>query len=325
MEPKIRGEFPKVIDSTIRASFVSCPTKFYWSFVRKLGSPYPSIDLIAGGAFARGLEVVRKDFYGLKLPLPQALEHGMLEAITAFGDVAVPENKEKKGVDRVVSALAAYFEQYPPDLDVIQPRYDADGMPMVEFNFGIPLPILHPESREPLIYAGRFDLVGLYNGQCFGVDEKTTSMLGATWSNQWNLRGQFTGYCWAMRELGLPVAGMIARGVSFLKNGFGFAESIQLRSQWQIDTWYAQLLADIRRAVAAWESGWYDQDFNETCASYGGCSFQRLCTTQDPDSWIEGYYAPREWNPLSKVPEAQPESKPVEIIHDPLLAQLAQR
>ena len=57
MIPVIRGSLPQVIDSTIRADFVACATKGYYSFVRQLGSPAPSIDLIAGGAFARGIEV----------------------------------------------------------------------------------------------------------------------------------------------------------------------------------------------------------------------------------------------------------------------------
>jgi hypothetical protein len=150
-------------------------------------------------------------------------------------------------------------------------------------------------------------------------------MLGATWSNKWNLRGQFTGYTWAMREMGFPVAGMIARGVSFLKNSFGFAESIQLRPQWMIDQWYLQMVSDVRRAKQAWIDGWYNQDFNETCAAYSGCPFQRLCTAVNPDQWIEGYYGTRHWNPLEKVPEKHDKEQVVQIIDDPLLSQIVRK
>lgn len=306
MYPKIKASLPEVIDSTIVAEFVTCPTKFYYSFCRKLGSPYPSIDLIAGGAFARGLEIFRKDFYGKeKKSLQESLEHAMVEAIAYYGDVEVPEFKQNKRVERVITALAAYVEHFPPSTDHIQPKLTPDGEPMVEFTFSVPLPIKHPETGNPFLYAGRFDMVGVYKDQLIGVDEKTTSQLGATWAPKWNLRAQFTGYTWALQQHNIPVIGCMARGVSFLSKSHGFEESLQLRPQWMIDQWYEQLLANVTRMVKAWESGWFDQDFGDSCAAYTGCGFQALCTSADPDSWIDGRYAKREWNPLSKVPEEQ--------------------
>lgn len=305
MYPKVKASLPEILDSTIVNEFVECPTKFYYSFCRQLGSIYPSIDLICGGAFARGLEVFRKDYYGpAKLPLDQALEHGMTEAIAAYGDVEVPEFKEQKSVGRVITALAAYVENYPPATDHIQPKLSPNGEPMVEFTFSVPLPIKHPETGNPFLYAGRFDMVGVYKDQLIGVDEKTTSQLGPTWTNKWNLRGQFTGYTWALQQHNIPVIGMMTRGVSFLKSSHGFAESLQLRPQWMVDQWYEQLLWNVNRMKAAWELGWFDQNFGETCAAYSGCPFQTLCTSHDPETWIPGRYAKRTWNPLEKIPEA---------------------
>lgn len=317
MYPIVQASLPEIIDSTILAEFKSCETSFYYSFCRKLGSKEPSIDLHAGGAFARGLEVLRKSYYGPeKLPLPKALEAGMLAAIAAFGDVVVPDYKSQKGVDRVCTALAAYVEKFNPATDHIQPQFGADGMPLVEFTFSIPLPIQHPETGNPFLYAGRFDLVGLYNGQLIGVDEKTTSQLGPTWTNKWNLRGQFTGYTWALRQYDIPVIGMVARGVSFLKNSHGFEESLQLRPQWMVDQWYEEMLKTMERMVNAWKTKWYSQDFSESCAAYSGCPFQRLCLSPTPESWIEGYYGTRDWNPLAKIPEERKsEATPVEVVN----------
>lgn len=310
MIPTVKGYFPEVIDSTIRAEFVGCQTKGYYSFVRQLGPNFPSIDLIAGGAFAKGLETTRLDFYQEKLPLSKSVEHGMFEAIAHYtrelGDNPMPDFKENKGVDRVCTALAAYFEHYNPAVDDIQPYFDANGRPGVEYTFSIPLPILHPDTGQPLLYAGRFDLLGLYNNQLIVVDEKTTSQLGPTWKNKWNLRGQFTGYVWACRQYGLPVVGAIARGVSFLKKGHGFEQSLQMRAEWQCQQWYDQMIRDVERAKRAYVEGWYDQDFNEECANYSGCPFQSLCTVQDPELWIEGRYAKRTWNPLDKNPASTP-------------------
>lgn len=332
-------KFPRVVDSTIRSDFVSCATKGYYSFIRKLGSKDPSIDLIAGGAFAKGLEVVRGLFYSedsdVRGNLAKSLEAGMMAAIEEYtrelGANEVPEHKAQKGPDRVVTALAAYFDKWHPAVDHIQPAF-LNGRPQVEYTFSVPLPLLHPETKEPLLYAGRFDLVGMYNGQLVGVDEKTTSQLGATWVNQWNLRGQFTGYCWALRQFQFPAVGMIVRGVSFLKQtksnpvGHEFSESIQMRAEWQIEAWYQQLLQDIHRMLLAYESGWYDQAFGDACSAYTGCPFQRLCTSHDPENWIEGYYGMRDWDPLKKVPYKQPEVATEQVqLDDDLLSKFSGR
>lgn len=258
------------------------------------------------------MEVVRLQYYYYKQPLERALELGMLEAIKEYGGLEIPEGKEQKGVDRVITALAAYFEHYHPDTDHIQP-YFVDGKPAVEFTFSLPLPINHPETNLPFIYAGRFDMLGIYQGQLVVVDEKTTSQLGASWAKKWDLRGQFTGYVWACQKYNIPTIGAVVRGISFLKqtkqnpSGHGFEESIQMRPKWLIDAWYEQLLADVGNMVRAWEINWYDQDFGDTCAYYSGCPFLTLCTSPTPETWISGRYAERKWNPLDKIPYKQPE------------------
>jgi hypothetical protein len=316
--PTVKASLPEILDSTIIAEYVACPTKFYYSFARKLGSPFASIDLIAGGAFARGLEIFRKSYYGLHSPfkgnVTASLEQGMVEALAAYGEVEVPEFKDAKRPERVITALAAYVEKYPPATDHIQPKLTPDGEPMVEFTFSVPLPIRHPETGNPFLYAGRFDMVGVYKDQLIGVDEKTTSQLGATWAAKWNLRAQFTGYTWALQQHNIPVIGMMTRGVSFLAKSHGFEESLQLRPQWMIDQWYEQMLANVQNMVASWEKNWYNQDFGDTCAAYSSCPFQTLCTSADPEAWIPGRYGIRDWNPLSKVPEVPKEEAKTETV-----------
>jgi len=307
----------------MRSDVVSCHTKAYWAWLRKLSSPEPSIDLIAGGAFARGLEIFRLDYYGEKKSKEEALQRAMMEAIAAYGDTVVPDKKENKGPDRVVTALAAYFERYDPDTDHIQPHFAPSGKPMVEFTFSIPLPVTHPEDGEPLIYAGRFDMVGKFQGQLIGVDEKTATQLGSSWQKQWNLRAQFTGYTWAMQQYGFPVVGIMVRGVSFLTanskvawngTGHGFEESFQLRPQYMIDQWYEQLIRDLENFKQAWLDGVYDQNFSESCASWSGCAFQSLCQAADPEPFTSNY-GTRDWDPLAKIPEKK-ETKPVETVQD---------
>src|SRR5262245_59076652 len=124
MMPTVRGVFPQVIDSTMRGDLASCETKAYYGVNRRTGGAAGSVHHVAGGAFVRGLEVTMLQFYGQKVPLPDALQAGMLAAIEAYGDFQTPDGKENKGVDRVCEALAFYFnEAFPPATDHIQPLF----------------------------------------------------------------------------------------------------------------------------------------------------------------------------------------------------------
>lgn len=307
VSPERRGLFPEVVDSTIRNEFNKCQTSGYWSFVRKLGSKGGSVDLIAGGCFAKGLETIRKAVWEENLPFPQALEKGMHAAIIEWGAFVCPPYKEQKNLQRVVQALDEYFKRWPINEDPIKPFFWSPGRAGVEFTFAIPLPVSHPTTGNPIIYAGRLDLLGLYSNQLFLVDEKTASQLGPTWGTKWGVRGQFTGYIWAARQTGLQCAGAIVRGVSFLKNSFGFAESIQRRSNFEIDAWYAQTVSDIEEAKIAWAKGEYRQAFGDACEGYSGCAFMDLCKQENPEPWTVNY-GHRDWNPLSKYPEGKPDT-----------------
>lgn len=296
-----RGDFPRVIDNTIRTLFVSCPRKFYWRISRGLVAGDKSIHLHAGAAFAKGLEGFRLSYWG---DAPGDYERALLEGFRALTKAygydpeweAVALEKSAKSYTRIATAYLAYWDRFHPDRDRLRP-FIHQGRPAVEFNFSVPLPIPHPQTGEPLIYTGRFDLLGEYMGALWAVDEKTTSAMGATWSRQWELRSQFTGYCWGAQQYGLPVAGALVRGVSVQKEQIKFGEAPVYQPEWKINRWYEQLLSDIRRMVRAWDSNQWDYNLSDSCASFAGCQYLSLCTKPNPETWIEGSYTVHPWDP----------------------------
>jgi hypothetical protein len=307
----------------MRAEFVECPQKFYRSFIQKLGPTSPSPDLHAGGAYARGHEVIRTQFYVHGDPFPVAFQKGVIATIEYWGDYEPPEHKQTKNLERVLAALGYYYNQFPADRDYLKP-HQWDGGAGIEFRFALPMEISHPETGEPLLYAGRCDMIAEYRNQLWVYDDKTTSQLGPTWGEKWNLRGQFTGYCKAARDFGLPVAGAIIRGLSFLKetkanpSGFGHAEAITTRPDWLIDKWWYQLHRDVERMIWAWREGYWDFNFSDACVAYSSCPFSRLCLSPNPENWIEGNYGNRNWDPLEVNPGGKPEPEaPSELIPIP--------
>jgi hypothetical protein len=305
-EPK----FPSVIDNTMRGSFVDCPQQFYQEFILKRALKGGSVHLIAGGAYAKGLEIVRSLVWGEGYSLEDALVEAYPAIVAEYGDFPCPEHQQYKSCERVIQGVIAYFDKYNPHTDHMQPYMKKNGKPAVEFTFSFPTQLKHPDTGEPILYAGRFDMIGTYNGLNWVVDDKTASQLGAAWDKSWRLKAQMTGYVFAARQFGIPVEGAIIRGTSFLRTGaYGFSEPMEYRAAWQVERWWVQLHRDIGRMIQCWQDkdddhpfGYWDYNLHNACSSFGGCGFQQLCSVHNPEEWAKTDYERREWNPLDINP-----------------------
>lgn len=289
--------FPEVIDSTMRAAFVSCPQKFFREFMQGYVPEGVSDHLHAGLAFAAGVEETLGSFHEHNLPSEQALMNGIIELIKRYGNFTPPDPNSVKTFDRMLGALVDYFNEYPLGTDYLIPIRTPIKRG-IEFTFAHPIGLRHPETDQPLLYAGRFDRIARWNDMLVVSDDKTASQLGASWAKQWRLRGQFTGYVWGARQFDLDVQGIVIRGISILKGGYGHVQVIEQRPQWEIDRWYDQLLFDIRRMIACWKAGYWDFNLDKSCSDFGGCPFLHVCSSPQPDKWLEIGFTKRLYTPL---------------------------
>lgn len=302
---------PHVIDSTMIACFRQCQQKFFAEFILGLRPPGLSIDLHAGGCFALGLEKVRESVFLRNTSLDEGLAYAHGIFMQEWGDIEPPEgsqSKKAKNKDRVWEAVEYYFKIWPPHSDAVQPLF-ANGKPTIEFTFAVPLDLpgfpRHPDG-DPFIYSGRFDLLGVLDGDITGVDDKSTGRsIGREWAQQWNLRSQFIGYTWAGRQSGLPIKRIIARGIKFqMTDPMPVADAIKMYPDYLIDRWLDQLRRDLTKLVAAWNEGHFEFNLADACTQYGLCIFMDRCTSADPNQW-NSIYEVRKWNPLLKNPVAE--------------------
>ena len=302
----MKPDFPLVWNDSLRSAFVSCPQAAYWEFFHHFKSPYPNVHLHAGKAWASALEVTRMAFYGDKLPALDAKALGLQELLNSYGDFSPPTygSGAQKSLERMVEAFAYYFEAFPLESDPVQPYYRADGRPMVEFNFACPIDqenLLHPQTGEPILYAGRADMVATYAGSLSIYDDKTASQLGASWGNNWLRRSQFGAYAWAAGEYGMPINQIVVRGIAILKTTINHQQVITHRLPHHIKEWHSQVIRDIKRAIQMWESDIWDKDLGESCSSYGGCSFLQPCQSANPEPWLEGQFVRKKWDPVTRT------------------------
>ena len=299
MTDLIRPMFPHYIDSTMLATFRSCPQKFFRQYIQHWKPQAESIHLVAGAAFAAGIEAARKSFFEEGRSAADAEADGLQALITSYGDFDPPEGSAKT-LERMCGALEFYFSEYPLGQDNMTPITFPNGRMGIEFSFAEPLPFNHPITGDPILYTGRADMVANFAGGVYVVDEKTTTSLGASWSRQWEMRAQFTGYSWACHMVGIPVQGTIIRGVSILKTKYDTLQVITNRAQFELERWLEQTVRDLQRMQQMWESGWWDYALDHACAEYGGCSLTQICKSPDPESWLPMYFTQRVWDPLAR-------------------------
>lgn len=294
-----RPMFPPTVDSTMLSTMRSCRYKYFRTYVEHWKPRGESVHLVAGGAFAKGIEVTRRAFYEDGRDEETALALGLGELIRKYGDFQCPPDSAKS-LERTAGALEYYFSQYPLSEDAATPAFAADGRRMIEFSFAEPLPVLHPVTGQPILYTGRADMIADFAGGLYTTDEKTTSSLGASWSKQWDLRSQFTGYTWAARRRGIDVKGTLVRGISILKTKYDTQQVLTYRSDYQIRRWLQQVIYDVQEAIRCWESGYWDYNLDHSCNEYGGCSLRQVCASDNPEIWLPMNFVKRVWDPLDR-------------------------
>ncbi len=150
--------FPQVVDASFLAAFRACPQRAFRTYIEHWKPKGESIHLVAGKAFASGLEAARRAFFEEGFSDQDALGRGIHALMKEYGDFQ-PDEGAKKTLERMCGALEYYFEQYPLDTDSARPLEMPSGKSAIEFNFIEPLPYLHPVSGDPILYTGRSDMI----------------------------------------------------------------------------------------------------------------------------------------------------------------------
>jgi len=292
--------FPEAIDSSMLAAFKSCPQLFKKIYIDQWKAKEEKVDLHAGKAVAAGFEKARRLFFEEGLPAHVAEAEGLGELIRSYGDFVCPPDNPKS-LERVAGAYEFYMDHYPLNHQTGFPILMPGGKRAIEVSFANPLPILHPETRQPLLMVGRGDMIVQYAGAEYGEDDKTTKSLGPTWSRQWDMRSQFLCYTWGFREMGLNIAGFLVRGVSILKTKFDTQEAICNFAPWEIERWYGEMLSWLEDMVICFKTGRWRYNLDHACNEYGGCGFRTVCKSQNEQPWLEMYFRRRKWDPVTRT------------------------
>lgn len=305
MTPELR--FPDVIDNSMRKELVKCQKIAHWKFERGLNAPGNNVDLHAGGAFSKAMEVLRTAYYVQRKSQELALSDAISALYTVYGNFQCPEGKFKTA-DRMAGALTYYLSEHPLADDEYIPLELSDGKLGIEIVFQHPTKLIHPVTGRVIPYVGRFDMLAEdTHGYVWIVDEKSTGKMGDAWVHQWDLDSQMTGYCWGAQKLleqhniDKEIKGAIINGVGILKYDYAVQRVHTYRQPWVIDRWYQQMIRDIENWIEVYKEQSHNMVLDHACALYNNpCVYSRLCVAQNPERLIDGNFKVHFWNPLTR-------------------------
>lgn len=296
--------FPPAIDNTMVSTFKECPSKFEKEFIFGRREAGTSVHLAFGKLYASAMEIARHSYWGEGLS-PEASVHKAIRHVLSAPDYEDSRNPESsKSLIRLAHAIDSYFQTFGFASDFLQPKI-IDGKPALEFNFAIPLPISHPETGSPLLYTGRYDMWGTYEGQDYLLDDKTAKRGGDTWDKKWELRGQFLGYLWGHRQYRNAVNGMFIRSPILYKDYTQHLHTIKHYSDEMIAEWYNDLLYYVEEMVSLYDKR-YPKNWSDSCTSYSGCPYTVVCKADRAFSnrWLENEFPEViRWNPMGSFIE----------------------
>lgn len=225
---KLDTLFPLTFSHSMMQTMWSCELKWFRLYCQRLVSGEArNPDLIAGGHFAKACEIVRKAYYNDKISVDNAIDLGYNSILESedTGDYV-------KSNERVALSLKKYFQRFPLDNNITPIRL-ANGEHAIEYTFEFDLGIEHPDIPGTNIkYKGKLD--GLYEKKHQGnrvsvyvVDEKTTGSVFRLQGtqlidlvkeeNKYKTEGQFIGYHWAARQLGVKTNASLIYKVPIMK------------------------------------------------------------------------------------------------------------
>jgi len=301
--------FPSIIDNSQIGDFRKCPERWFQKYCRRIVLIDSNVHLISGGAYAKGVEVARKRYWDDRWEFRQALRAGMRAAIKYYGPFEPHGKHYAKNIWRVLGAMEWHFNKWPIDIGIIPFKPAGAKRHAIEFSFAEPMPVDNPDNGEPLIYAGKCDMIGqdLSNGILGPVDDKTTTQPGDYWLARWDMSSQMFGYIWAAKRAYPEYADLIQcafiRGVSILKTKFGEADARCYAREDQLQKWEENTHKTLRRMVFTYQQyravgAKPEMAWGDACSDFGGCAFKMLCEATDPEIWIPVHFTENVWNPL---------------------------
>ncbi len=313
-----------IIDNSSMEVFTTCPRAAEYSICHRRKSNSDSAALRFGGIIHKALDVRYRAATSMHAQSPE-VEAVMLAVLNKEFEAWTPAEDEFRNHSFAVELIHRYGHQYP--FESFEVARFPDGKPCVEIPFALPLGSL--EINEDMwvrdvatgeislryigtlnvVWTGKIDLVYRYNGGLYIMDHKTTSMMGPSFFQDFELAHQMHGYSWAVETiLGQPVAGYVINALATRKptktgKSMEFERKAYQLSRSHLQEWQSDALHIVSDFIEMVRRGYLPKHTKWCCGKYGTCQFHKVCTLspeQRPLMLHSGEFVENTWSPLNE-------------------------
>lgn len=190
----------------------------------------------------------------------------------------------------VIEAYNSTYQQEP--FEILQTR---EGKRVVEEGFSIPLGQV---GRYKIVWKGRIDLgVKERNGAIWTFDNKSTTMSGEYFLDEYHVSNQMKGYTFSLKHLfpNLEVQGAVinslvcrkitktGKGIEFIRSKFMYDDDII--AEWQHNT--LELIGDF---IHSYERGYFPMQTTQCVRKWGRCPYMSVCV-KNPKTRFQDLYS----------------------------------
>lgn len=310
-----------LIDNSSLEKIITCPRAAEYYIFKKRESSKDRSALKFGKIVHRILE------HRYRAPNTTSLDQQTSMIAVADEEFAkyTPPEDEFRNYAMAVDVIKGYNQTYPSDLQVVK---DKDGAPLVEIPFLLPLGEITINASVPvkdmktgvievrwlgsvkIIWTGKIDLVVSMNNSTYGMDHKTTSIMGPSFFREFDLSSQFVGYTWALRELlnltSAQLPGFIINAIAVRKptrtgEKLTFSRYTTFITDEQVLEWKKDVLEHLSTFLSFLLNSYFPKATKWCVGKYGECEFFNVCLLPEKQRALmlsTGDYKSVTWSPL---------------------------
>lgn len=262
-----------VWDATSISMAQECPRKYQLSMLEHWRGKNESVHLWFGKHFASVLEMYYKELTA-GIPRDEAIRNGVMFLLTETwnSETKAPDTftDTAKTRETLVRTFVWYVDHY--EHDTMELWVTPTGQAAVEHSFVLPI-------NAELFFAGHLDRVVTYNGDRYGMDQKTSkSAITPHFMKQFALTNQMSMYTWAGQIVyDIQLKGIVIDGVQVAVGFNQFHRGFTLRHQKQLDEWLDDSLMTIDQIHQYTKDQYFPMN-RTSCNNYGGCMFREVCS-----------------------------------------------
>lgn len=315
--PLIDGD-TLLIDNSSLERFSTCPRSAEYALCRQLKPTGEKSALKFGGIIHKLLELRYRAGESMYAQSP-TVEKAMLEladeefngktTIQPDGTLVEtpgwsPPEDDFRTYSTAIGFIKRYGEDYPFEpFDIVK---FPDGKPFIEVPFALPLGIV---GNVKVIWTGRIDLAYMSNGALYGMDHKTTSVMGPSYFSTFEISHQLYGYAWALEQiLGTQVAGFVINALGIRRptpkgKPFEFTRQLIPIQRGLLAEWKTDCLHLVADYIEMARRGYYPKATAWCVGKFGECPFKKVCTLDSADQrevmLSSGEFEKNTWSPLT--------------------------